>query len=166
MRVFKETQRFVQSPMIIVMLIGILIAVGITVKEYTSEISEMTTIKFVLTIGLIILFTIPVFLIKLETKIDEIGIHYRFFPIHINNKIIRWAEIKTIYHREYSAISEYGGWGIKAGWRRKNGKAINIVGNKGIQIELINGKKILVGTQKEEDIKKVLSAYQHKIKEK
>nr|MBP6978828.1 hypothetical protein [Lentimicrobiaceae bacterium] len=60
----------------------------------------------------------------------------------------------------YSTIGEYGGWGYRMGGK-KAGVAYNISGNMGLQLELKNGKKILLGTKKpvemEEALKKARS---------
>jgi len=55
--------------------------------------------------------------------------------------------------RKYSAVSEYGGWGIKG---TSNNRALNISGNMGIQLETKEGKKILIGTHDSEEVTKVL----------
>jgi hypothetical protein len=39
---------------------------------------------------------------------------------------------------------EYGGWGIKYG---KMGKAYNVSGNRGVQLEFTDGKRLLIGSQ-------------------
>lgn len=69
------------------------------------------------------------------------------------------------YVRTYDALSEYGGWGLKGGalWNNSKGKAINVSGNIGIQLELKNGKKLLIGTQKKKEAENVLLNYQTKI---
>ena len=100
---------------------------------------------------------IPVFLIssiRLETEIDQTGVYYRFKPFHLKKHFLAWEEIESAYQREYKPISEYGGWGIKNSFR--NGKAYNVSGNRGLQLVLKNGKKILVGTQKPEELEYAL----------
>jgi len=49
----------------------------------------------------------------------------------------------------YSPISDYGGWGIRYG---SIGKAYNVSGNRGVQLELLNGERILIGSQKPEEL--------------
>jgi len=99
----------------------------------------------------IIPLTIFVFgwMCKLETKVCADGLYVRFFPLHINFKKIPFEDISGYYAREYQPIAEYGGWGIRYG---KNGKAYNMKGNKGLQIVFKNGKKLLIGSQKSEEL--------------
>ncbi|PWG05518.1 hypothetical protein DIS07_08650 [Polaribacter aquimarinus] len=87
--------------------------------------------------------------------------HYQFFPFHFSFKTISWKEIKNAHVRNYDPIGEYGGWGLKGGFpfNKKKGKAINVKGDIGIQLELQNNKKILIGTQKEIEAKQVLKTY-------
>lgn len=163
MRVFQEEQRFTQTWLIIIMAISILVPIGLIIREFTQDDTNMTTIEFVSTLLLMLVFTTAIFFFKLKTRIDEKGIHYRFFPFHGKFRTIHWSEIKSASIRKYDAISEYGGWGLKGGFRRKKGRAFNVSGNMGIQLELITNKKILIGTQKEYDVKRVLETYQNKI---
>jgi hypothetical protein len=87
------------------------------------------------------------FLLRLDTKITNDGISVRFFPFHTKSQEYKWQDIAQVYVREYSAISEFGGWGIRYGSGR-TGKAYNVSGNHGIQLVFKNGTKILIGTNK------------------
>lgn len=95
-------------------------------------------------------------LLQLKTKIDEVGVHYRFVPFHLKQNSILWQDIKSAQVRKYEPLKEYGGWGIK-GYSKKN-RAYNVKGNIGLQLVLKNGNKILLGTQKEEEIKQFLNS--------
>ena len=85
---------------------------------------------------------------RLYTRIDDEGVHYRMKPFQMKFKTIPWKDIDQIYVRKYSPVLEYGGWGIRFGL---NGKAFNVSGNKGIQLVLKNGKRILLGTGKPDE---------------
>jgi TATA-box binding protein (TBP) (component of TFIID and TFIIIB) len=56
--------------------------------------------------------------------------------------------------REYAPLSEYGGWGLR--YSVNHGKAYNVSGNQGVQLFFTNGKKLLIGTQKPEEITAIL----------
>lgn len=109
---------------------------------------------------LVVLCMVPVIVLAvfsfmfLETKINAEGVFYKFRLFHFKYRHILWDDIEKIYTREYKPVREYGGWGIKGS--RKHGKAYNVSGNKGIQIELKNGKKILIGTQKTQEVESIL----------
>ncbi|MBP8605448.1 MAG: hypothetical protein KBI46_06375 [Phycisphaerae bacterium] len=82
--------------------------------------------------------------LRLVSEVYPDRIEIYFAPLHFPCRKIGWDEIEKIYARQYSPVAEYGGWGIRCG---KSGGAYNIKGNQGIQIELKNGRKFLVGTQ-------------------
>jgi len=87
---------------------------------------------------------------KLVTRIDKEGITFHYRPF-LKSRHYKWTDIKSAAVRRYNAIGEYGGWGLKTGWK-KNNKAYNVWGNKGLQLELKDGKRILIGTQKHQDM--------------
>ena len=91
---------------------------------------------------------------KLETYIKKEGITVRFYPIQTNFKLYKWEDISTCYVRQYSPIKEFGGWGVRGGLGKSN--ALNVSGNMGIQLELKNGYKLLIGTCKPEEVMEVL----------
>ncbi|TBV28449.1 hypothetical protein DMZ43_00440 [Meridianimaribacter sp. CL38] len=70
-----------------------------------------------------------------------------------------WKSINNAYVRTYEPISEYGGWGIKGGWNKSKGKAINVSGTIGIQLELADGKKLLIGTKKQIEAENTIAYY-------
>ncbi|NNE26667.1 MAG: hypothetical protein HKN09_07470 [Saprospiraceae bacterium] len=88
---------------------------------------------------------------KLVTEIDNQGIRVRFFPWLLKEKYFDWKDIEHAYVREYKPLREYGGWGVRYG-RAKSGKAYNTKGKLGIQLHFKDGKKLLIGTQKPNDM--------------
>lgn len=166
MRVFKEDQRFTQLWIIVLVAVSTLIPLGIVLNHYTKNPQSFTTIELMGIIALIVFASGIIFFFKLSTRIDENGISYKFSPFHVTYRQIKWHDIDKIYVRQYDAISEYGGWGLKGGalWKKSKGVAINVSGDIGIQLELINGKKILIGTQKKNEAIQVIETYNHRIK--
>lgn len=108
-------------------------------------------------IALMLLINLLFAMMRLESTIDEEGIHYRFFPF-IGMRTIRWDEISEVQVRKYNPLLEYGGWGIRIGLFGKGG-ALNVSGNMGLQINMKNGKRLLIGTQKPEELEKVIAVY-------
>ena len=106
----------------------------------------------------ILAFIIPLlYFIELETKITKDTIYVKLFPFHWNYIEIPFSEIKKFEARKYRPIIEYGGWGLR--WGFKNGKAYNIKGNMGLQLEFNNGKKLLIGTQKPDELTNALKLW-------
>ena len=59
------------------------------------------------------------------------------------------AEIENAEVREYSAMREFGGWGIRTG---RSGKCYSAYGTQGVQLWLKGDKRILIGTQKVDEL--------------
>lgn len=81
---------------------------------------------------------------KLITEVRHDGIYLRFFPIQRSFRRIAFDELKRYEVRTYRPIIEYGGWGIRYALK---GKAYNVSGNRGLQLELKDGKRLLIGSQ-------------------
>ena len=90
---------------------------------------------------------------ELRTFVTKEGLHYQFFPFHFKKYLIRLDEIEKIEALQYKPLGDYGGWGIRYGFK---GKAYNVSGNKGVKFYLTNGRNILFGSQKYKDLEKVL----------
>lgn len=166
MKIFKEAQRFTQPWIIVLVVISGLVPLLIIFSHYFDDESSVSNVELYSIIGITAFFSVFIFLFKLNTRIDETGIHYQFIPFHFKLKTIPWNSIEKAYVRKYDAITEYGGWGLKGGffWRKSKGVAINVSGDIGIQLELKNGKKILIGTNQVEKARQVLNTYSSKIK--
>lgn len=102
-----------------------------------------------------VLITILLMNIRLYTQIKKDGIYVKFFPFHLSFKYYSWEQISKAFIREYKPLLEYGGWGLRIGlWG--NGKALNVSGNKGLQLEFFDKNKLLIGTNKPEELKEIL----------
>lgn len=95
---------------------------------------------------LVILFSIAMIYLflklKLVTEVRDDGLYIRFFPL--SRQIIRYETIEASYVRTYRPLKEFGGWGIRYG---RGGKAYNVSGNQGVQLELSGGKRLLIGSR-------------------
>lgn len=92
--------------------------------------------------------------IRLTTRISSEGIFVKLFPFHLTFRYYPWKMISKTEVRQYSPIKEFGGWGYRWGF---GGTAMNISGNMGLQLELTDGKKLLIGTQRPDDLRAVLN---------
>lgn len=151
---FKEVQRFRQKWLWLLLIFpfGLISLIMFTVEGSL----ESKLIGILAVLGSLSFLLI----MKLTTKISGEGIHYRFFPFHLKEQFISWSDVDRAYVRKYSPIGEYGGWGIRFGFG--NGKAYNVSGDIGLQLKLKNGKHILFGTKKEEELKKVMEGLYEK----
>jgi hypothetical protein len=98
---------------------------------------------FILTV--ILLF----YLTKLETRINEDGIFYKWTPFNRKYKKIAWGDINSIEIIKYNFVGY--------GWRlTQYGTVLNVNGNMGLQLSLKTGRKIVLGTQKVEELSNTL----------
>jgi hypothetical protein len=165
MKIFIEKQKFTQPLVIIGLLLAFIATAYTTVLQLKTisggDFGEI--LKASLGIIIMLLVTFFIFSIKLKTRIDEKGVYYQFFPIHFSYKFIPWNTLDKCYIRNYNAITEYGGWGFRFSFFRKRGKAFNVKGDIGLQLVLKNGEKILIGTQKKDELQRTIDTYKNKI---
>jgi hypothetical protein len=100
-------------------------------------------------IGLPCLF----FFSKLITEVREDGLYLRFVPFHFSFHKIPFEQLKQYEARTYRPIWEYGGWGIRYG---PKGRAYNVSGNRGVQLELAGGKRLLIGSQHPDELQQAI----------
>ena len=165
MKVFTEQQKFTQPLVIIALSMALLVSLYFIFKEWNVIVTGDLNEKFsALSSLIIVLLVILLFMnLKLKTRVDEKGIYYQFFPAHLSFKFIDWKDISTCTIRKYDPISEYGGWGIKFNLFKNKETAFTTKGTIGLQLELTNGKKILIGTQKKDALQRTLDSYQNKL---
>lgn len=97
-----------------------------------------------------LLFLLFFWLMQLSTTITAKTIHFRFFPV--TNQQINWEDIEAAEVLNYGFV---GGWGIRIG--TQYGTIYNTSGKIGLALRLKNGKKICVGTQEQDALKKVIA---------
>jgi hypothetical protein len=88
---------------------------------------------------------------KLTTRIDNYGIHVKCPFV---NKKVNWEEIEELEVINYGFV---GGWGIRM-WT-KFGTVYNTSGSIGLRVKLKSGKKLLIGTQKENELKSIVEKW-------
>ena len=152
MKVFSENQRMVDSTFNKIILALVFILLCKTVYNvFLTEINGVSIFSIVVLSLVLILFLV----FKLRTSISSENIQVKISPFSLYNQTINWNEIKKCEVVEYSALKEYGGWGYR---RNKSGIALNPSGNKGLRIYFKNGKQLLIGTKKSEELKEFLKS--------
>lgn len=149
---FTESQKFRQW-WIWLIIIGVSVSTILSAvyayNKVGGELAGNTLFSFIF--SFIPLLVILLFwLLRLDTMIDETGITYCYYPF-IKTKHIPWSELQQAYVRKYSPLMEYGGWGIRVGMGRKSG-AYNVSGNMGLQLVFKNGRYLLLGTQRADEL--------------
>jgi len=99
---------------------------------------------------------LPVFFhrLRLIVEVQDDHIYIRYVPLATRQ--IPFAEIERYQVRTYQPIKEYGGWGIR-GWSPDK-IAYNVSGNRGVELELHGGRKIMIGSQRPEELAQAIEA--------
>lgn len=159
---FSETQRFKQWWLWILLIsINSLMLYGaymqiIKGQQFGDKPARNSELLF--GCGISLLITIFVLSIRLDTLVKEDGIYVRLFPFQLTFRFFPLNTLKECYVRKYYPIAEYGGWGLRIGLFGK-GKAYNISGNEGLQLKFNDGKKLLIGTQKPNELQEVINQF-------
>ena len=109
--------------------------------------------------GLLVFFGVLVFtaglfyIMELRTHADVDRILIRFFPF--TKREIDWRDVAQAKVIDYGFV---GGWGIRMG--TKYGTVYNTRGKMGLALKLKDGKKLCVGTQKPDELRRAVAAIQ------
>jgi hypothetical protein len=150
---FREVQRFRHwffwTPIVVV--IGVIwwqfiqqIVIGR--PPGTEPISDWAA--WILTIVFGIGFPVFAAIVRLVTEVRPGTLSIRLIPFR--GRVISTQDVRSADSREYSPMREFGGWGIRLA--ADGGKAYNAYGNVGVQLVLTDGKRVLVGTQRAEEL--------------
>jgi len=150
---FTEKQKFTQWWLWVLLVgIGCLPIKGIYQQLILGEnfgsnpMSNTGLIVFSVFVYLLIAFF---YFLQLKTKITSEEISFTFFPLA--SKKVKWEDVSEAKIVNYGFV---GGWGIRL-WT-PFGTVYNTKGKIGLAIELKDGSKFLIGTQKETELKNVL----------
>ena len=166
---FVEKQRFGQNGLL---LIALILINGIFIWGFVQQVifgiawgnNPMSDLALSIVAGSLFLFCFNLLFSKLQTIITEEGIYVRFLPIDFKTRFYAWEDIDEAYVRKYSPLREFGGWGARGSWKR--GVAYNVSGSIGLQLVLENGRKILIGTNRAEELQEILKKINGKRKQK
>ena len=140
---FEERQKFNQWWLWVILLVLPLLSI----IPFNSDGINYNYVLICIAIPLIFYF------FELRTFVTKEGLHYQFFPFHLKKHLIKLDEIEKIEALQYKPLGDYGGWGIRYGFK---GKAYNVSGNKGVKIFLKNGTNIIFGSQKYKEMDRAL----------
>ena len=156
---FYEIQPFWRNRIttIVFILINLIFAFGFIyqiILGFSFGNNPMSNVGLIIVMACLFLLSVSILFYKLQTVITSEGVYVRFRPFDVKTRFFAWEDIEKAYVRKYSPLREYGGWGIRGGW--KSGIAYNISGNIGLQLVFESGRKILIGTNKAEELAEVL----------
>lgn len=145
---FTEDQRFNQWWLWVLLLASSTVTIIILYKEFLDSTSTHSSLSTLVILFLVILLFV---FLRLKTTITQKSIHLAYFPFAW--KTININDINSMEVINYGFV---GGWGIRL-WT-SYGTVYNVRGNKGLHIKLKNGKQLIIGTQKPEELEKVIQS--------
>ena len=90
--------------------------------------------------------------LKLVTEVRDEEVYVKFVRLW-RARTIPLDQIRRVAAVTYSPLLDYGGWGIRCG---RKGMAYNVSGNCGVQLELKEGRPLLVGSQRSEELARAI----------
>ena len=151
---FRECQKFSRWVMLPILLSPAIVATILISGIWDFASVQDTAVGLVIALAVTSAVAVLFMFLKLVTEIRSDGVYIRFYPIHLRFKRFAFDEIRVYYARRCKPLQEYGGWGIRSG---KAGKAYNVRGDMGLQLEMTDNKKILIGSQKAEQLAAAIS---------
>jgi hypothetical protein len=157
---FSEVQRFsllLIMPLVLFFLVAIALEGHMVFRPSIEMEDPWSTWTVPISIAGIMINVFVTFILlfaNLQTRLSESALYIRFFPFHFSYRKIDFDTIATVYARSYQPLGEFGGWGIR--WTPR-GRAYNVSGNQGVQLELKNGKRILIGSLRADELASLLN---------
>jgi hypothetical protein len=93
------------------------------------------------------------FALRMSVTVTHEALYVRYFPFLTSR--IPVGVIERCAPRTYSPLGEYGGWGIRGFGKNR---AYNVSGNRGVQLVLVSGRRLLIGSRRPEELAVALRA--------
>lgn len=89
----------------------------------------------------------------MTTRVDDAGLAIE--TLYFVKRRIGFDDIESASPVTYRPIRDYGGWGYRLS---REGKAYNMQGDRGVQLHLKNGGRVLVGSQRPEELASAIAS--------
>jgi hypothetical protein len=86
--------------------------------------------------------------LRMTTEVTPTVLHVWFGWIPTYRRFIEVSTIVRLEVVSYRPLADYWGWGIRSG--RDGERVLNARGNRGVRIELSDGTRLLIGSQRPE----------------
>lgn len=143
---FQEVQRFRQNRLVYLIGLGLVCGAGGTVAAATAGGPVGPALPLIL--GIFAGVGALAWAGQLRIEVRDDALYARLFPLTRQHRF-SWSEIRSAEPVTYRPIRDYGGWGLR--WGRE-GKAYNVSGNRGVQLEFQDGRRLLLGSQRADEL--------------
>ncbi len=157
---FKEIQKFRQPWLWTILVITALPIYYQAIRQlFFKDVFEVYSVSESLNFTLFVFHLVTTFLLlitRLEVEINERYISYQFFPFHLKRKSYALNQLQSATIRKFHPIRELTLWGL---YVSAGSKSYHIKGRWGVQLEFVNGRQLLLGTQKPGELDQTLKAF-------
>jgi len=101
-----------------------------------------------LAIGMGLVLVVIILLLHMTTEVTPSDLRVWFGWLPTYRRSVPIESIRSVEVVTYRPIAEYGFWGIRSG--RDGERALIARGNRGVRLELTDGSKLLIGSQRPE----------------
>jgi hypothetical protein len=149
--VFREEQYFDWRVYSLIAILGLVTGIGLLRGRAWS-----LEVLIGVVIGLGLLMFLIALLLHMTTEVNATDMYVWFGWAPARPRVIQISAVRCVEVVTYRPIADYGCWGIRAG--RDGEKAFIARGNRGVRIELTDGTKLLIGSQRPEVLASVLDS--------
>ncbi len=86
--------------------------------------------------------------LRMTTEVMPTDVRVWFGWIPTYRRFVAIGDVRKIEVVQYRPILDYGGWGIRGG--RDGERVLNARGNRGVRLDLADGTRLLIGSQRPE----------------
>ncbi len=148
---FREVQRLSENRIALVGISVALAGLGFALHASLARGADLVLLFVLVLVGGVAAL---LFWGELRTEVHDDALHVRFFPL-TRRHVFAWADVASAEPRSYRPIREYGGWGVRWG---PSGRAYNVSGKRGVQLVLADGKRVLIGSRRAEELALAIEA--------
>ncbi len=152
---FEEYQQFRQWWLVALLGLVAVVAWVPLVIEFVAGSDRSEDPLWVLILVGLITFALPLWVlwIRLETSVDAEAVHIRFRGLFVRRRYL-YGDIERFEAVTYRPVAEYGGWGIR--WRGRGKIAYSVSGNRGVRLNLIDEKEVMIGSQMADELESAM----------
>jgi hypothetical protein len=131
-----------------------LISIFVAYQESAKLLHDWKSIlPFIGVLLLMISVILLLFKMEVKTTITNEYIEVQYFPFNLKPRKIYWNELASFETRTADCLKEYWGWGYKG---TKKNRAYTAYGDYGLQLTFQNGNRLFIGSQKKEELERVI----------
>ena len=130
--------------------------VAVLATRHWSPVAELLSHRwsFEFTLSLVLVVTLPFLLVfgllQMTTEVTPSEVRVSFGWIPIYRRAVAITSIQRHRVVEFRPIADHGGWGIRTG--RDGERVFSARGNQGVRLELADGSKLIIGSQRSEEL--------------